>query len=192
MTEAKDKKKFFTNLLLTLLYGVVTLIIVLHHEIWADEAQVWLLVKNLSLAGLFKHLVNEGHPSFFYLLMMPFAKAGVSIFFMQFFCWLSTTVSVFLLLQFSPFEKFTKFAVVTSAGFLYFFPVIARSYSILPLLLFLAAILHKKTKIYPIAYALTLAMIANTHVIMFVFVLLLGLNFVYEYFVEERNIKTSE
>lgn len=48
------------NILYTLLYGIFTLIVVLSHEIWADEAQVWQIVQNVSFLGLFKHLVNEG------------------------------------------------------------------------------------------------------------------------------------
>ena len=107
---------------------------VLHHEIWVDEAQVWLLVKHLNIFELFNHLVNEGHPSFFYLLIMPFAKIGLPILAMQIVCWLSMVASVFLLLEYSPFNKFTKFAIIMSAGFLYYLPVMARSYSIIPLL----------------------------------------------------------
>ena len=111
------------NILYTLLYGIFTLVVVLSHEIWADEAQVWQIVQNVSFLGLFKHLVNEGHPSLFYLINMPFAKAGCSAAFMQIFCWLCTTLSVFLLWQFAPFKQYTKFAITLSAGFLYFFPV---------------------------------------------------------------------
>ena len=184
-------KTLYINILWTILYAVVTLFFVLRHEVWADEAQVWLLVKQLSLPGLFKHLVNEGHPSFFYLLVMPFAKLGFSIFSMQIICWLSSCVSVFLFLQFSPFGRFTKFAVLISAGFLYFFPVIARSYSILPLLVFATAILYKKVQEnpqkYSLPYAVVLAMLANTHVIMFVFVFVLGCYFVEDYLIKNKN-----
>ena len=184
-------KTLYINILWTILYAVVTLLFVMRHEIWADEAQVWLLVKQLSLPGLFKHLVNEGHPSLFYLLVMPFAKLGFSIFSMQIICWLSSCVSVFLFLQFSPFGRFTKFAVLISAGFLYFFPVIARSYSLIPLLVFASAILYKKVQEnpqkYSLQYAVVLAMLANTHVIMFAFVFVLGCYFVEDYLIKNKS-----
>ena len=140
----ENKKTLLKNIIWTVLYAVFTLIIVLHHETWADEAQVWQLVRHLNVFELLKHLVNEGHPSFFYLLMMPFAKMHLPVMFMQIFCWLCAVAGVFLFMQFSPFGRFAKFAIVTSAGFLYFFPVIARSYSILPLLVFSLAILYPK------------------------------------------------
>ena len=160
----KNKKGLVINILSTILYAAFTFIIVMHHEIWADEAQVWLLSKNLSLFGLFRHLVEEGHPSLFYLIMMPFAKTGCSVIIMQVFCWLCSIAAAFLLLQFSPFSGFEKASIVLSSGFLYFFPVIARSYSMIPVLVFLAAILYKKQKEYPVFYAVVLALIANTHI----------------------------
>ena len=110
----ENKKNLILNITLTFLYAVCTIIFVLHHEIWADEAQVWLIAKNLSVFdfSLFKHLVNEGHPSFFYLLVMPFAKLNFPVATMQFLCWLSSVVSVFLLLTYSPFNKLTKIAII--------------------------------------------------------------------------------
>lgn len=186
------KKNILINLLWTFLYALLTLFFVLHHEIWADEAQVWLIVKNLSIPEMLKHLVNEGHPCFFYLLVYPLAKLNFSIFSMQILCWLSCAASVFLLLTFSPFNRFSKTAIILSSGFFYFLPVVARSYSVLPLLVFAAAILYQKAKekpnLYAIPYALILAFISNTHVIMFVFVFLLGCYFVYDNFVKEKNI----
>lgn len=181
----KNKKILLINLFWTIIYALCTLILVIHHEIWADEAQVWMLVKNLSVPQLFKHLVNEGHPSFFYLLMMPFAKLGLSAFVMQIACWFSMCVSVFLLLQFSPFNRFAKFSIITSAGFLYFFPVIARSYSILPLLVFSLAMLYPKAKEHPYLYAVFLVLCANTHIIMYAFCGILALYFLFD------NLKPS-
>ena len=184
-----NKNTLVKNILWTVLYALITLIVVLHHEIWADEAQVWMIVKDLGAAGLFKHLVNEGHPSFFYLLMMPFAKIGFSALFMQLFCWSAMVVSVFLILEFSPFNRFAKFAVITSAGFLYFFPVIARSYSIIPLLVFALAIMYPRQKEHPVWYAALLVMLANTHIIMFAFAFILFSLFIVERFVKEKTFK---
>lgn len=184
----KNKTSLILNLICTLIYALFTLMLVLHHEIWADEAQVWQLCRHLSIFGLFKHLVNEGHPSFFYLLIMPAAKilhGTAAIMFMQIVCWLSMVAAVFLFLQYSPFSKAAKFAVVTSCGFLYFFPVIARSYSILPLLVFSLAILYPKSDKHPYWYASLLFVTANTHIIMLAFCGLLTIDFLYKYLIKK-------
>lgn len=185
------KKILNSNIFYTILYAIFTLIIVLHHEIWADEAQFWLVVKNLSVVELFKHLVNEGHPAFFYLINMPFAKLGCSIFVMQFICWFASCTAVYLFLRFSPFNRWAKFAVVTSAGFLYFFPVIARSYSIIPLLVFVLAVLYPKSDKHPFWYAFLLFITANTHIIMFGFCGLLALEFLYRNIIKSNALRNK-
>ena len=185
----KDKitKIININFLYTIIYAIITLVLVLHHEIWADEAQVWQLCKHLSLIDLFKHLVNEGHPSLFYLLNMPLAKLGFPILAMQIICWLASCGAVYLILDKSPFNNLTKFALITSAGFLYFFPVIARSYSILPLLVFLLAMLYPKQKEHPYWYGILIFLMANTHVIMLGFAGMLTLLFVWELLWKNRK-----
>ena len=174
------KKKLLLSVIVTFLYAVVTLIAVLHHEIWADEAQVWQLCKHLSLFELINHLHNEGHPSLFYLIVMPFAKLTSNIIYMQLICWGFMCFAVFLLFYCSPFRTFTKFSIILSAGFLYFLPVMARSYAILPFLVFLAAFLYSKSRQHPVLYAVILALIANTHAIMAGFVFILFCCFLYD------------
>ncbi len=183
-------KKLIICILITLAYAVFTLIGVLHHEIWADEAQVWQLCKYLSFSELFHHLHNEGHPALFYLLVMPFAKLSSNIIFMQLICWGVMCFASFLLLYKAPFNMYAKIAILLSAGFIYFFPVIARSYSILPFLVFAAAILYSKQKEHPILYALIIAAIADTHAIMFCFSFILASLFLYDNVIKDKlNIK---
>lgn len=187
----QDKKRLMVNIVIALCYAIFTFFIVLKHEIWADEAQVWLLVKNLSLTELFNHFGEEGHPPLFYLLVFPFAKLNLSIFSMQILCWLFSISAVFLLFHYSPFKWWLNSAVMISGGFLYVFPVISRSYSLLPFLVFFAAILYQKRKEQPLLYALSLFLISMTHVIMFGFVSILLLLFVVEILKEKRfDLKT--
>ncbi len=184
-------KKLVLNILVTFLYAALTLFVVLHHEVWVDEVQVWQIAKSLNLSELFKHLANEGHPSFFYLLVMPFAKFGADIIAMKLICWFSSCFGVFLLLHFSPFRLWCKLSIILSAGFLYYFPVISRGYSLLPFLVFLLAALYQKRKELPVVYGLVLFLLSQVHVIMFVFVSLLTLYFGIETKTENRiNKKT--
>ncbi len=177
----------YISIFVTIIYALITIVAVLNHELWADEVQVWQICKYLSIKELFNHLHSEGHPAFFYLLIMPFAKLSSNIIYMQLICWLSMCFSVFLLFYKAPFKWFTKCAILLSCGFIYYLPVIARSYSILPFLVFVAAILYSKQRQHPILYALILAAIANTHVIMFGFVFILTLSFIYDNLIKNKN-----
>ena len=187
-----DKKLIFA-IAVTIVYAIFTFIGVLHHEVWADEAQVWQLCKYMSVPELFHHLHNEGHPAFFYLLVMPFAKIFNNIICMQVICWFAMCLAVFFLMYKSPFKWYLNFAIILSAGFIYFFPVIARSYSILPFLVFAAAYLYTRQKEHPVLYSLTLSAIACTHAIMFCFAFVLFCMFFYDNILKknesERNLK---
>jgi len=148
---------------------------------------VWLQIHNMSLPVLLKTLFTEGHPAFFYLIIYPFVKVGLSIFAVQLLCWLSMTFAVFILLTFSPFYLITNILIVLSSGMLYFFPIIARSYSFIPPLIFCAAAFYTKSKKHPISYALIVCCIANTHIIMFGFASCLFLQFIYENFIKTKG-----
>ncbi|MBR6164084.1 hypothetical protein IKQ26_09405 [bacterium] len=172
--------KTVKSIIIALVYALFTLFLVLHHEIWRDEAQVWLLVKYSNLPQLFERLINEGHPPLFYLINMLFQKIGLSILSMQLFCWLSSVLGVFLLFRYSPFKWWVNLSIVLSAGFIYDFPVIARSYSLLPFLVFSAAALYSKAKEHPILYALILFALSQLHSIMLGFVSVLIAVFLFD------------
>ena len=178
--EKTSNNNIFKISAVVILYALITLVAVFRHEIWADEAQVWMICKNLTFFGLFEHLVNEGHPSFFYLLLMPFAKLGSNIIYMQLVCWLSSVIAVFLLWRYSKFNTLTKTIITLSAPFLYFFPAVARNYSLIAPLVFSLAILHDKTDKHPYLYSFLLVFLVNTHAIMFCFSFLLALRFLYK------------
>ena len=191
-----NKKTLIFSIVITILYAILTLNTVLHHEVWADEAQAWQLCKYLSISELFNHLKNEGHPILFYLMVMPFAKLFPNIIFMKLICWFFMSMSVFLLMYFSPFKIYSKLAIILSAGFIYFFPVLARNYSIIPFLVFWAAILYNKQKEHPILYATIIALLTNTHIIMFFFSFCLAIQFFYETIIlnlkEKNNLKIKQ
>lgn len=165
------------SLVLFIIYAVFTLILVLHHEIWADEAQVWLVVRDLDLWGIIRHVRTEGHPLVWYFLILPFAKLHLPVISMQIFNWLLTVLGAGIFLFKAPFKAYAKYSVLLSSVFLYWLPAIARSYCLIPVLLFGLAILYKKQKEHPYLYAVLIVLLANTHVIMFGFCTALAILF---------------
>lgn len=174
------KKNNIINLLLIVFYAIFTLVLVLHHEIWADEAQAWLVVRDLDFLGIIRHVRTEGHPLVWYFLLFPFAKLHLPVISMQIVNWILTVLGAGIFLFKSPFKFYTKAAVLLSSGFLYWLPAMARSYCLIPVFLFGLAILYKKQKEHPYWYAGLLILLANTHVIMFGFCTALAILFVFE------------
>ena len=70
----KENKK---DLIIILIYAIITFIVtIFFHEKWRDEAQAWLLARDLNPIELFKQMKYEGHPPLWHLILMPFAKLG--------------------------------------------------------------------------------------------------------------------
>ena len=166
------------SVIVTLFYAVITAILCAHHEMWRDELNTWLAVRDLSLSELLKFISWDGHPFLHYLLCLPLARAGFSAAAMQILCWMFCTAAVFALNFFSPFPATANLIITFSPPMLYYFPVIARNYSYIPLLMFafpaVCSYLFRNKEINSRIYRIQIlsvcilaALIAGTHAIMF-------------------------
>src|SRR5574344_994057 len=134
--------------ILTFIYASVTLSFIPHHEMFQDEINVWAVLKNVPLAELPRHVTLDGHPIIYFLLLYPFAQLCLPVEFLHFISWSSSVTAVFLLLRYSPFSFPTKLIITFSAPYLYWFPVVARSYSVFSPVIFTIAILYHKLSNY--------------------------------------------
>lgn len=183
----KGKKDFIFNVIIVLLWGALTLFFAMHHEIWRDEAQAWLVVRDLDLAGIIRHVRTEGHPLLWYFLLFPLAKLHLGVLSMQVLNWLLIFAGGVFFVFKSPFNKFVKSAFLFGSGMFYLLPSFSRSYSLIPILIFILAYFYPKRRTNPYIYALLLILIANTHVIMFGFVSSLCLLYLYELVTEKDS-----
>lgn len=112
-----------------------------HHEKWGDEAQTWLIARDLSLPRIwFYELRYEGTPGLWHTILwiaqhifhMPYAGIGpLGLCF-------AAAGAAFILWK-APFPRPVRYLLLFSYFILYQYAVIARSYTLLPLLLFAAA-----------------------------------------------------
>ena len=119
----------------------------------------------------------EGHPFLWYFLLMPFAKLGIAVEVQN---WISALFAIFtayIILKKAPFRKGLKILLVFSGGMIYFYSVLARPYCMIPFLLVLLASCYQKKREHPYKYAILVALLANTHLIMMPTVILLILDF---------------
>ncbi|HET6930105.1 MAG TPA: hypothetical protein VFI45_07270 [Candidatus Acidoferrum sp.] len=133
--------------LVLLAYSCVVLWTIRYHEKWADEAQAWLIARDLDLRTIWFHeLRYEGSPGLWHTILWiaqhvfhagygalgyigaSFAIAGAAV-----------------LLFFAPFPRYIRWPLVFTYVMVYQYAVIARPYTLLPLLVFAAAILFKDT-----------------------------------------------
>ena len=108
----------------------------LHHEMWRDELQAWMLAKSSSTPGaLLANMRYEGHPALWHLLLFPLAHAFESPVGMQVLHFAIAVAGVAAFLAWAPFPFALR--ALFAAGYLPLFEygVISRNYALaLPLL----------------------------------------------------------
>jgi len=179
------------DIIITMIYAVITFLLISCHELWRDEAQQWLIVKELSFIDVIKQMKYEGHFLLWYIILFPLAKLNLGVYSPNIVAWLIMVITVFLVLKKAPFHYFTKILLVFSSPFLYYYSVHARVYCLIPLAEVFVAMAYKNKNEKPYIYMLTLAFLANTHVIMWGQVGVLLLEFFIEFIVNYKS-KTKE
>ncbi len=133
-----------------------------YHEKWADEAQAWLLARDLDLRTLWFHeLRYEGTPGLWHTILWVAQRVfhapygSISYIGMAF-----ATAGVALVLFKAPFPGPLRWLLVFSYVLVYQYAVIARPYTLIPLLAFAAAILFKDIR-HPERITVVLVLLAN-------------------------------
>ena len=195
VTEKKYRSiKDYWPVLVLLLYFAVNLFLLLHHENWRDEAQAWQIVKYSNLSELFAQLKYEGHPALWYLMLLPFAKLGLPFGAMGFISLGCMVITVWLILKKAPFSLPVKSILVFGSSFVYFYPVISRSYCLIPPILAWLAVLYPERKRKPVLYGVALGLLTQTHIYVIGLSLLLSAAWFLEVFVDmcRRRITKGE
>ncbi len=169
-----SNKKKIVSWILFLLYCVLILFLFFHHENWRDEAQAYLLCRDMNFKELFLNVHYEGHPILYYALLYPFVKMGVGIKIVNIFSLVFMISSVYLLLFRLKTSNAVKGLILFSYPVLYEFSVIGRSYSLIFFLLMCYAFFYPMRHQHPIWFVIILGLLLNTHLLLFGFV---GMNF---------------
>ena len=143
----------------TIAYTALLAFAIPFHEPWADEAQAWQLARSLSLPDLFRHYLRyEGSPGLWHLLLHLLVKLHVSYTGMH---WISGAIAlagVTLLIFCSPFPRAIRLTLPFTFFLAFQYAVVARSYVLVPLLLFATAAVWRKS---PLLVALLLGLLGN-------------------------------
>ncbi|PYQ26775.1 MAG: hypothetical protein DMF56_22610 [Acidobacteria bacterium] len=164
LTTAEPPNRRFAVICLVV-YCAVTLFVALHHEPWRDEADAWLVVRDMPLRNMIPHWTsNAGTPALWYLLLKPLALAGLPYMSEELLHVTLACIAAAVFLWRAPFTRLTKILLLASYPILYEYAIVARSYVLTVLLLWIAAALHRERERRPLLYALAIALLFNTNV----------------------------
>ncbi len=168
---------------LTFLFLGVGAFAAIHHEMWRDEIQAWLLARDSgSIFELFAHLKYEGHPGLWHLCLMPLTRITHSPVIMQVFHLLITGVTVYLFVLHAPFNRLQKFLFCFGYFVLYEYTTLARNYALGLLLIVVLCILFRERYKRFISIGCVLCLLAHTSVHALILTIAVGFGFCCEYF----------
>ncbi len=146
----KDKRGYVESVLLVIL-GISLLTVNYFHEPWFDEAQAWQIARCSSLRDiLFSIPRYEGHPAFWYLILMIPAKLGLSYeWSLNVIASIAPILTGALILFKSPFPRLVRYWLPFQYFFFYQYGVIARPYGYMVLALILMALFFKERNARP-------------------------------------------
>jgi len=155
-----------TFVLLTIsLYLLLNAVSLVHHEPWRNEAQAWLIARDMDLPSMiFTQMGYEGTPALWHVLLVPFAKTGFPYITASIIHLIIATAAVYVFLLRAPFSRAMKLLFVFSYYMGYQYSVVVRNYNISILLLFLIAAFYGSRFRRPFVYALLVFLLFNTNV----------------------------
>jgi hypothetical protein len=178
--------------LTVLLYASLLALVISRHEPWADEAQAWLMARDLSPFDLFvRYLRYEGSPGLWHLLLMGPAKLGLPYCSMSILAGLLATGGILLFLTRSKVPFVPRLLLPFSFFLLYQYAVVARSYVLLPLLLFAIAALYRDRTRRIALFTLLLCLLANANLHGMLIALSLALIYALEACRQWRTLETA-
>ena len=125
------------SLIIPLIFATISFLLLGKHEMWRDEVQQWLLVRDsYDLFELNQNLKYEGSPGLWYYLLFPITRIFNDPFYMQVLHVLISSSTIFIIFRYSPFNKIQKI-LLTFNYFLFFeYSQISRSYGLSVFLIF--------------------------------------------------------
>ena len=149
------------------LYAAASIYLMFCHEAWRDESQAWVLAKQLSWTQLPQLCASEGHPCLWFYLIKISIVLGLPFKYFSILSITFMTLAAGLFLFKSDFHWVSKILIILSPLFFYYNPVICRNYSLLMLLVCSVCSLWDSRHEKPLIYALLVALIFQSHVLIF-------------------------
>jgi hypothetical protein len=126
-------------------FFVLTAVTVRLHEPWSDEANSWLLARDATLFDLWSRLMHyEGTPGLWQSLLHVLMRAGLPYSGLNIFSGALGCAAAWLFVRKAPLPLAVRMTMPFTFYLCYQYSVVARSYCLLPVLLFSCAFLYPR------------------------------------------------
>jgi len=145
MSNCQESRQF--SLFMCLIFVASAALLMLRHEMWRDEIQTWLLIRDVgSFREILSHLKYELHPFLWYTLVYPLKFITKNPEIMKPLHLLIACTSVYLFCRYAPFSRLNKIFFIFGYFPFFEYGVISRNYSLVLLFSFLLASMYAANK----------------------------------------------
>ena len=143
------------------LYIASLAVISFFHEPWFDEAQSWLIARDMQIKDIIFYMPHyEGHPPLWHLYLVPFAKSGMPYELgIKLAAIIINIIAVWLIIFKAPFKKVIRYTIPFTYYFFYLYGVVSRCYSLTMLGFVLLAMTYKERNTKPYRFVLSMMLI---------------------------------
>ena len=145
----------------TALYATLVLSTAWHHEPWADEAQAWLIARDSALPEIWTRWLHyEGTPGLWHSLLWLLHRLAFPYMALNLLSACFGIGAAYLVFRYAPFAAPIRLLLPFTYFFAYQYAVVARSYVLIPPMLFGIAALYKQRDRYANLYLTLLCALA--------------------------------
>ena len=171
------------------IYLILTLTAVFFHEPWEDELQPWIMARELSAGEIIYWMRYEGHFALWHLILHPFAASGFPLDTLNLVSWILCVTGTGLLFFRSRLPLWSRCLMLFSCALLYYYPVVARTYSLIPLTLYFLTVLYPVRLRHPFRYAFAVLLLMYIHPYLAGMAGMLGLFFLFDLIRHNRRLE---
>jgi hypothetical protein len=149
----------------TILFFLIALAGIFHHEMWRDEHQAWLVARDAdSLSELLVNMKYEGNPALWHMFLYFITMVTHDPAWMQAFHLIIASAAVFVFNRYAEFSRINKVLFTFGYFISYEYAIISRSYVLGVLIIFLICALYRNRKTHYLLLGILLALLSNVTV----------------------------
>lgn len=177
------------NIIIFVVFLLLTSLIGINHEPWVDEAQSWIIARDANTSEIVWNIARyEGSFPLWHLTLRLFINLGLNYEHLYIVPIIISAIGLIVFLKKVEAPKFVKILLPFSYYIFYQYTIIARSYSYLLLAFSLIASTYKKRIKEPLKYVLALSFMSLISIHGMIISVILGIAFLIE-IIKEKNIK---
>lgn len=150
------------NLIIVIVFLIISLYVGYHHEPWSDEAQSWLIARDSSLNEIIFNVMRyEGTPPLWHLVLKVFIIFGLKYEYLYLVSTLFSTIGIWIIVYKLKVPNMYKILLPFTYFILYEYTVKARNYCLLLPILASIAWIYENRKAHVYVYNFLLGLLAT-------------------------------